>query len=149
MTKINKKMLKIGQIDPKSAQVPAKFLLRTKSTELAPKILQLVPKPTGQLKPSCHNNFHLWSQLKNYETYSRSARVRVLTIINNFEWFCTISNHFPVISRSIVIYLRFSPSISFYLGISSSISGYLWLYPAMSGYLSQSLTISTISGNFW
>ena len=106
------------------------------------------------------------SYRKKNETYYRSARVRVLTSLNPFEWFCTISNHFPVISRSILIYLGVSPSISFYLGISSSvllyhglsssILFYLWLYLAMSGYLWLSLAISgylyqslTFSGNFW
>ena len=102
---------------------------------------------------------------KNYETYYRSARVRILTSLNNFEWFCTISNHFPVISKSIVIYLGFTPSISFYIGIyssillylgfSSSILFFIWLSQAISVHLCLSLAIScflcqspTISGNF-
>ena len=63
MIKINQKKLKAGKLTqkyPKSVKVTAKFLLRTKSTGLALKILLLVPKPTGQLMPSCRNNFYLW-----------------------------------------------------------------------------------------
>ena len=55
------------------------------------------------------------SYRKKNETYYRSARVRVLTSLNNFEWFYTILNNFPVISRSILEFLLQYHSILVFL----------------------------------
>ena len=55
MTKLNSKVLKIRQIDPK---ISKKYVscVKIPTQGLALKILLLVPKPTGQLMPSCRNN---------------------------------------------------------------------------------------------
>ena len=63
MTKINPKMLKIRQIDPKISKKCVgycKIPTHDKYAGLPFKILMLVPKPTGQLLPSCRHNLHLW-----------------------------------------------------------------------------------------
>ena len=62
MTKIDPKMLKIRQIDPKISKKCVsycKISTQDKNRGTSLKILLLVPKPTGQLLPSCPHNLHL------------------------------------------------------------------------------------------
>ena len=71
ITKIDPKMLKIRQIDPKISKKSVSYsgqnkhiqkvrkLLRTKTMGLPLKILLLVLKLTGKLLPSFRHNFHL------------------------------------------------------------------------------------------
>ena len=83
MTKIDPKMLKIRQIDPKISKkcvVTVKFLLRTKTMGLPLKILLLVPKPTWKLLPSFRHNFHLCPQAIEGPVTPRAERVKYQVI---------------------------------------------------------------------
>ena len=71
MTKIDPKMSKIRQIDPKISKKCVSYCknpTRDKKSGLALKILLLVPKPTGHLVPSCRNNFQLCQNVSKLNT---------------------------------------------------------------------------------
>ena len=77
--------------------------------------------------------------------------MQFLTSLNNFDWFCTLSNDFLILSQSIFDLglshsilgnLRLFRAISGYLSLSCSVSGYLWLSLALSRYLRLVLAIS-------
>ena len=91
--------------------------------------------------------FILCFEIKNYETYYRSARVQVWTIS---KYFLSISNNFLglslsilvyLVSRSILDYLGLSLSILVYLGLSRTILDYLGLSRSILVYLSLSRTV--------
>ena len=67
MTKIDPKMLKIRQIDPKISKNSVSYCkipTQAKTMGLPLKILLLVRKPTGKLFPSFRHNLHLWSEVE-------------------------------------------------------------------------------------
>ena len=76
---------------------------------------------------------------KNYETYYRSARVQVfknfLTILNDFDVFWTISNHYLGLSQFISVHLSPSRSFDDYHGLR--FSGYLCVYGAKPDFSSN------------
>ena len=89
---------------------------------------------------SWHFNIRLL-EIKNYETYYRSARVQVWTIS---EYLLTISNNILLylgLSQSILDYLGLSLCISVYLCLSRSILVYVGLCLSMLVYVGLSLSI--------
>ena len=84
------------------------------------------------------HTIYWWSNTKNYETYSRSARLRALTC---FEQFWRIFNYIKPFSLYILVYLGLYWSISVDLGLSWSISAYHGLSLFILVYLCLSRAI--------
>ena len=82
------------------------------------------------------------SYTKNYESYYRSARLQVWTILSIF-------NNFFYLSRSILVLIDLSWFISVYLGQSHFISVYLGLSLPISVHLGLSRTILCYIKQSW
>ena len=74
--------------------------------------------------------------IKNYETYNRSARVQVWT---KSKYLLTISNNFLGLSCSILVYFGLSWFILVHLGASRSVSVYLGLSWSIAVNLGRSI----------